>query len=78
VQDNEVSALASKLIPGYPSQPTGGNPQYTKDLQHLDSDMPQYIHDNTDDELTHEAFINAYLASKGADTVNLDKFRTAQ
>src|SRR6202045_5083891 len=76
VQDNEVSTLASKLIPGYPSQPTGGNPQYTKDLQHLDADMPQYIHDNTEDELTHEAFINAYLASKGADTVNLDKFRT--
>ena len=75
-QDNEVSTLASKLIPGYPSQPTGGNPQYTKDLEHLDSDMPQYIHDNTEDELTHEAFINAYLASKGADTVNLDKFRT--
>src|ERR1700731_1721199 len=76
VQDNEVSTLASKLIPGYPSQPTGGNPQYTKDLQHLDADMPQYIHDNTEDELTHETFINAYLASKGADTVNLDKFRT--
>src|ERR1700736_4058115 len=75
-QDNEVSILASKLIPGYPPQPTGGNPQYTKDLQHLDADMPQYIHDNTEDELTHEAFINAYLASKGADTVNLDKFRT--
>jgi hypothetical protein len=75
-QDNEVSTLASKLIPGYPAQPTGGNPQYTKDLQHLDGDMPQYIHDNTEDELTHEAFINAYLASKGADTVNLDKFRT--
>src|SRR6202045_1642765 len=76
VQDNEVSTLASKLIPGYPSQPTGGNPQYTKDLQHLDADMPQYIHDNTEDELTHETFINAYLASKGADTVDLDQFRT--
>jgi hypothetical protein len=76
VQDNEVSTLASKLIPGYPPEPTGGNAQYTKDLQHLDGDMPQYIHDNTEDELTHEAFINAYLASKGADTVNLDKFRT--
>src|SRR5262249_37604780 len=32
--------------------------------------------DNTEDELTHETFINAYLASKGADTVNLDNFRT--
>jgi hypothetical protein len=42
----------------------------------LDSDMDQYIHDNTDDEFTHFEFINAYLASKGADTVNLDKFRT--
>jgi hypothetical protein len=38
--------------------------------------MDQYIHDNTEDELTHELFINAYLASKGADTVNLDQFRT--
>jgi len=38
--------------------------------------MPQYIHDNTDDELSHFQFINAYLASKGADTVNLDQFRT--
>jgi hypothetical protein len=38
--------------------------------------MPQYIHDNTEDELTHEDFINAYLASKGADTVSLDQFRT--
>jgi hypothetical protein len=76
VQDNEVSTLASKLIPGYPSQPTGGNATYTADLTQLDGDMPQYIHDNTEDELTHEVFINAYLASKGAHTVNLDRFRT--
>jgi len=41
----------------------------------LDTDMSRYIHDNTEDELTHEVFINAYLASKGADTVNLDQFR---
>jgi hypothetical protein len=38
--------------------------------------MPQYIHDNTEDEITHFTFINAYLASKSADTVNLDQFRT--
>lgn len=75
-QDSEVSELASKLIPGYPAEPTGGNPAYTTDIQQLDGDMPQYIHDNTEDELTHEVFINAYLASKGADTVNLDRFRT--
>src|SRR5712692_8318296 len=49
---------------------------YTSALAVLDADMAQYIHDNTEDELTHEVFINAYLASKGADTVNLDEFRT--
>ena len=75
-QDDEVSRLASKFIPGYPSTPTGGNPIYTADLAQLDTDMSQYIHDNTEDELTHEVFINAYLASMGAATVNLDKFRT--
>ena len=55
---------------------TGGSPLYTTALKTLDGDMDQYIHDNTEDELTHEQFINAYLASKGADTVNLDHFRT--
>ena len=53
-----------------------GNPTYTAALAVLDADMAQYIHDNTEDELTHEVFINAYLDSKGADTVNLDQFRT--
>ncbi len=76
VQDGEVSKLASKLIPGYPSQATGGNTDYTSDVKQLDGDMDQYISDNTEDELSHEAFLNAYLASKGADTVNLDAFRT--
>jgi hypothetical protein len=76
IQDDEVSKLASQLIPGYPAQPTGGNPLYMQDLIPLDSDMSQYIHDNTEDELSHEFFINKYLASKGADTVTLDKFRT--
>jgi hypothetical protein len=47
-----------------------------KDCENLDEDMPQYIHDNTDDEISHAAFINAYLKSKGADTVDLDPFRT--
>lgn len=76
VQDNEVSTLASQLIPGYPATATGGNAVYTQALLPLDSDMPQYIHDNTEDELSHETFINAYLASKGAETVSLDQFRT--
>ncbi|HEX8919217.1 MAG TPA: hypothetical protein VF898_11995 [Chloroflexota bacterium] len=38
-------------------------------------DMPQYIHDNTEDEHSHFKFINAYLVSKGAKPVNLDSFR---
>src|SRR5438128_499924 len=45
-------------------------------LQNLDGDMPQYITDNTDDELSHAAFLSAYLKSKGAEQVNLDKFHT--
>jgi hypothetical protein len=38
--------------------------------------MPQYIHDNTEDEFTHFTFINAYLKSKGGEPVNLDAFRS--
>jgi len=38
--------------------------------------MAQYVHDNTDDEFTHQNFLNAYLASKRADTINLERFRT--
>src|SRR5579872_2486111 len=44
-------------------------------LSNLDGDMPQYIADNTDDELSHAAFLNAYLISKGEDPVDLDAFR---
>jgi len=65
VQDNEIPGL-----------PTGGSAAYTAALNNLDADMSQYIHDNTDDEFTHRDFLNAYLASKGADPVNLDQFRT--
>ncbi len=54
---------------------SGGNPAYMAALSNLDSDMPQYIADNTDDEMSHAAFINQYLMSKGAEPVNLDEFR---
>jgi hypothetical protein len=54
----------------------GGNSAYKAALQNLDSDMPQYIADNTDDEESHEAFLNAFLRSRGARGVNLDRFRT--
>jgi len=70
-QYNELGGIQDSEVPG-----GSGSPLYTAALAQLDSDMAQYIHDNTEDELTHEVFINAYLASKGADTVDLDKFRT--
>ena len=35
----------------------GGNPAYIAALSNLDGDMPQYIADNTDDELSHAAFL---------------------
>ena len=55
-------------------QPNPGNPAYIAALQNLDGDMPQYIFDNTDDEISHAAFLNAYLMSKGEPPVNLDTF----
>lgn len=72
VQYNELGGVQDDEVPGI----TGGSAAYMKALTQLDADMPQYIHDNTEDELTHFQFINAYLDSKGADTVNLDDFRT--
>ena len=66
VQYNELGGIQDSEVPG-----GSGIPAYTAALQKLDADMPQYIHDNTDDEFTHQNFLNAYLASKGADTVDL-------
>jgi hypothetical protein len=58
-------------------EPSGsGNVPYTKALQNLDGDMPQYIHDNTDDEFSHFTFLNAYLQFIGAAPVDLSKFQT--
>ena len=71
VQYNELGGVQDSEVPG-----GSGNPAYTAALKKLDGDMPQYIHDNTDDEFTHQNFLNAYLASKGADTVSLEQFRT--
>src|ERR1700751_4644716 len=61
-QDNEVSGV------------NGGNSLYTAALEILDGDMAQYIHDNTDDEISHHRFLNNYLASKGAKTIDLSQF----
>jgi hypothetical protein len=37
----------------------GGNPAYMAALENRDGDMPQYISDNTDDEISHAQFLNA-------------------
>jgi Ferritin-like domain len=47
---------------------------YKAGLVILDGDQPQYIADNTDDEISHAAFLNAYLASKGERQVDLRQF----
>jgi len=51
---------------------------YTERLRSIDPNFPRYIHDNTDDEISHAAFINAYLVSRGAEPVSLDQFRTLE
>src|SRR5712672_1847137 len=71
LQYNELAGIQDGEVPG-----GTGNPAYTNAIKVLDGDMDQYIHDNTDDEITHAAFLNAYLTSKGAEPVNLDQFRT--
>ncbi len=53
---------------------TGLAPAYITGLEVLDGDMPQYIADNTDDEISHHRFLNNYLASKGAKTIDLSQF----
>jgi hypothetical protein len=71
IQYNELGGIQDPEVPG-----GTGNPDYTEALAVLDEDMDQYIHDNTDDEITHHTFLNAYLVSKGAAPANLDPFRT--
>jgi hypothetical protein len=56
-------------------QPTQLNPYQTA-LSNLDTDGPQYIASNTLDEVSHAAFLNAYLESRGAEPVNLTQFET--
>jgi hypothetical protein len=71
VQYNELGGIQDDEVPG-----GSGSPIYTAKLQNLDADFSQYIHDNTDDEFTHQNFLNAYLVSKHADPVDLEPFRT--
>src|SRR5436309_12984813 len=71
IQYNELGGVQDSEVPG-----GTGNEAYTEAIEVLDEDMPIYIHDNTDDEITHHRFLNAYLVSKGAAPANLNQFRT--
>src|SRR5437762_13027404 len=71
IQYNELGGVQDAEVPG-----GSGNPAYTAAIQVMDDEMDQYIHDNTDDEITHHTFLNAYLVSKGAAPADLDPFRT--
>jgi len=73
VQYNELAGIRDQEVPG-----GTGSPAYTRKLKNLDDDFDEYIHDNTDDEITHFTFLNAYLQSKGAEPVNLDQFRSLE
>src|SRR5690242_17104989 len=71
IQYNELGGIQDEEVPG-----GSGNPAYTEALELIEDEMQDYIHDNTDDEITHHQFLNAYLVSKGAAPANLDAFRT--
>jgi hypothetical protein len=71
LQYNELGGVQDSEVPG-----GSGNPEYTAALSVLDSDMAQYVHDNTDDEITHFMFLNAYLEARGGEPVDLEPFRT--
>src|SRR5438876_3980835 len=71
IQYNELGGIQDDEVPG-----GSGNEAYTDALEVIEDEMQDYIHDNTDDEITHHTFLNAYLVSKGAAPANLDAFRT--
>jgi hypothetical protein len=70
-QYNELGGVQDGEVAG-----GNGNRAYTKALTLIDKDMPQYIHDNADDEQSHANFINSYLQARGEQPINLDPFRT--
>src|SRR5262249_19647361 len=72
-QYNELGGIQDREVPG------GSNDRiYTEKLRRIDPNFSQYIHDITDDEMSHQNFLNAYLISKGAEPVDMEPFRTLQ
>jgi hypothetical protein len=72
-QYNELGGIQDSEVPG-----GYGDGIYTERLREIDRNIPQYIHDIADDEMSHQNFLNAYLVSKGADPVDMEPFRTLQ
>jgi hypothetical protein len=72
-QYNELGGIPDSEVSG-----GSGNPRYIHSLEKIDPNFSQYIHDNTDDEMSHQNFLNAYLVSKGAAAVDMEPFRTLQ
>jgi hypothetical protein len=72
-QYNELGGIQDGEVPG------GRDDRiYANTLTRIDRNLPQYIHDITDDEMSHQNFLNAYLVSKGAEPVDMEPFRTIQ
>src|SRR6476619_7393343 len=71
IQYNELGGTPDEEVPG-----GHGNEAYSDALEVIEDEMQDYIHDNTDDEITHYQFLNAYLDSRGANPVVLNRFRT--
>jgi hypothetical protein len=70
-QYNELGGHRDDEVPG-----GSGNRIYAHALRRIDPNFSQYIHDITDDEMSHRDFLNAYLVSKGAEPVDLEPYRT--
>ena len=49
---------------------------YMDALEAIDDDMPTYVTQNTNDEFSHQDFLNAFLVKSHKRPVNLDLFRT--
>jgi Ferritin-like domain len=74
-QYSELGGLTPGQLPVETAPFTPMN-SYQAAFMNLDPDGPQYVTSNTNDEISHAEFLNAYLISKGAEPVDLDVFRT--
>jgi hypothetical protein len=72
-QYNELGGIQDDEVPG-----GTGNRSYTEKLKRIDPNFCQYLHDITDDEISHQNFINAYLVANGAQAVDMEQFRTLE